>query len=204
MPEALEIKCVIKNSNLVKPEILNRFNREMTPAFVGRIREWYSNKPDDYFDTPGKHPDGRARSYMRGVISGWREGDDAGALHAVFMAGSGTRYGLRLHQYGGTIRPVTRRALTIPIDPQARGVRAREFEYIVGSRLFVLRNSEPGRAILAWQDDNGEVHAAYALRLSSYVPPLRDRRGYDALPGEQELAQIAQELFVAFLMTAKK
>ena len=170
--------------------------RELTPGFVGAIRTWYSSNPESWFDGP-EHPPDRPRSYMRGIIAGWHEGTDSHALHAVFMSGSDTHYGLRLHQYGGTIRPVTRKALTIPIDPRARSVRAREFESIVGSRLFIVRGSAE-RAILAWRDGD-TLRPAYALRKSSRVPSLRERRGYDALPSKDELAAIARDLFLSYI-----
>lgn len=58
----------------------------------------------------------------------------------------GTRQkGAMLKQYGGEIRPVNAKALTVPISPEAKGRTAYEIER-TGKKLFVIsqKNGDPG------------------------------------------------------------
>lgn len=171
-------------------------------AFVDAIREWYRDKPDSFFDGPD-HPAGKARAYMRGVIIGWMAGDSTtDALHAIFKGANpdGVAYGLRLHQLGGTIRPTNKLALAIPVAPSAHGLRPFEFEQSLHRKLFLIKkHTEPEKiGTLAWSDASG-VHAAYVLRKSVHIPPLKERRGYDALPSDAELASMAREVLTDWL-----
>lgn len=171
-------------------------------AFVAAIKDWYRDKPESFFDG-ANHPAGKARAYMRGVIIGWMAGDaTTDALHAIFKGASpdGVAYGLRLHQLGGTIRPTNKHALAIPVTPSAHGIRPSDFEQSLHHKLFLIKkHTDPEKiGTLAWSDTSG-VHAAYALRKSVYIPPLKKRRGYDALPTDAELAAMAREVLTDWL-----
>lgn len=171
-------------------------------GFVAAIREWYQDKPENFFDGPN-HPTEKARAFMRGVILGWMAGDaTTDALHAIFKGANsdGVAYGLRLHQLGGTIHPTQSQALAIPIASSAHGIRPFEFEHHLHRKLFLLKNrTEPEKiGTLAWSDENG-VHAAYALRKSAYIPPLKKRRGYDAIPSNAEITAMAREVLTDWL-----
>lgn len=182
-----------------------------------RIASWYASLPEDYFDNPAPFPDGtsrrtRPRRWMyslsesgRGDAGGWNAEWRGDVLTAYFVNPARDRvaYGLRLQQYGGTIEPVNAAALTIPLTAAARGVRAADFHH----ELFLVEGdaakADPELlGSLVWKDEAGALHAAYALRKSSYVPPLRERRGHDALPSEGLLATMAHDAFAEVLESA--
>lgn len=62
---------------------------------------------------------------------------------------------------GGTITPKRKRALTIPLIPEAKGRFAAVFEQVTGKKLFIPR----GTSILAYKDDSDPkgFRAVYAL-----------------------------------------
>ena len=75
-------------------------------------------------------------------------------------------------QFGGTIRPKTAKALTIPIDEEAEGRRAAEFE-VGGRELFVIggKSGDPKtRGILGYSEGD-RFHALYVLRSSVTQAP---------------------------------
>ena len=99
-------------------------------------------------------------------------------------------WGLRLQQYGGVVVPRRKRALTIPVTAEARGVSAADFEQATGRRLFLLKGEdlEPDEVgTLAYEGEDGRPHAAYKLRRRSEVPSLLARRGHNAMPDVYEL-----------------
>ncbi len=107
------------------------------PIVVSRIQEWYAGKGADYFDGDN-HPSGRTRSgFTKDVANHWFEsirgadGFDIYFSHPRKDAAGNTvhhHFGLLLHAYGGTIEAKKPGgALTIPIDPEARGMRAADY-----------------------------------------------------------------------------
>jgi len=85
---------------------------------------------------------------------------------------SSAKAGANLQQFGGEVRPVRARALTIPIAEEARGKRAMEFER-PGRPLFVPK----GTNVLGYSRRTGRGKNAasvfvplYALRASAQVP----------------------------------
>lgn len=169
------------------------------------VGEWYAKLPEDYFDSGSTFPDGtgkhlRGRTFMFPLSTGWSVDalTDSGFVLAFRHArDNGSPWGLRLHQYGGTIRPKNARALTIPMTAEARGLRVAEF--VTHRALFKLGKKGEAKGILAYRGADGAPHAAYALRGSAYVAPLRQRRGHDAVPGKKELADMARPYFLAAL-----
>lgn len=179
------------------------------------VADWYASLPQDWFDNPEPFPDGtsrrtRPRRWMyglsetgRGDSGGWQAEWEGDTLCAFFVNPEKGRvaYGLRMHQYGTVddpITPKTAAALTIPLTAEAQGVRAMDFPH----ELFMVQG-EAAKAdpeligTLVWEDESGKLHAAYALRTASRIPPLKERRGHDAIPGEVELARMAHDAFTA-------
>lgn len=70
----------------------------------------------------------------------------------------------KIHQYGGTIRPVRAKALTIPIHPSARGKAARDF-----SDLFLLRTSK-GAFLMRGGRGKAKPQLMYVLKKSVTIP----------------------------------
>ena len=170
--------------------------------------------PQDWFDNPEPFEDGTprhagARSFMPALKgngdtggNGWRYELDANGFTLLFKLkrtenGSTSNWGLRLQQYGGFIKPLKRMALTIPVTADARGKRVYVFQKYYNRKLFLVgKDKAQGQGTLVWEDPAGELHAAYVLRRSAKVPSLRERRGHDAIPSEQELAGWAKEAFI--------
>lgn len=82
---------------------------------------------------------------------------------------SSSQPGANIKQFGGTIRPVRARALTIPIAPEAEGRRAYELER-PDRPLFVL----PGTRLLGYSGGRGKnksFRALYVLAAKSVQRP---------------------------------
>jgi hypothetical protein len=175
------------------------------------VKEWYTDLPENWFDNPDPFPDGTprhagARSWMYPLSESWeyelqQNGFSVNFKHSKAKDGSSTsNWGLRLQQYGGWIRPVKKKALTIPVTADARGKTVREFQTTYGRKLFkVGKNDGQKLGTLVWEDPAGELHAAYVLRKSSYVKPLKQRRGHDAIPSGQQLQDWAAKAYQTFL-----
>jgi hypothetical protein len=174
------------------------------------IQSWYAHLPEDWFDNKEPFPDGTprhagARTFMHPLSTSWEyELTDAGFnlnfKHARTKDGSSSNWGLRLQQFGGWIRPVKKKALTIPVTEDARGKTVRAFQVHYGRKLFKVGNAEGEKiGTLAWEDPAGDLHAAYVLRKSSYVKPLKDRRGHDAVPSQSQLKEWAAKHYTNFI-----
>lgn len=159
------------------------------------LQGWYAGLPEDWFDNPEPFPDGTSRrgtkrSFMFPLTTEWREESGEDGFSLMFKKGreGSSNWGLRLQQYGGEIRPVRKRALTIPVTNEARGRSVHEFEEATGHRLFRVGAKEGDYVgSLVWEDPAGDLHAAYVLRRRSRVPSLKERRGHDALPSAEQL-----------------
>lgn len=185
--------------------------------FVGRmtrmeLQKWYAALPEDWFDNPEPFEDGTSRrgskrTFMYPLSNAWKDAVEGAGFVLSFKKSrkGGSAWGLRLQQYGsaglpgGVIRPVKKKALTIPVTGEARGRSVKEFEVATGRRLFAVgKNSGVNLGTLVWEDDGGELHAAYVLRKWSKVPSLKERRGHDALPEDRELGAWAARAYVKF------
>lgn len=174
------------------------------------VHKWYRDLPEDYFDNPEPYPDGtprhgRARSFMYPLTTAWQYETIENGFSVFFKHGRGdsSYWGLRLQQYGskdlpgGAITPVKKRALTIPVTSDAHGRSTREFEQATGKSLFLVGKEEGDKlGTLAYEDENGFLHAAYVLRTRSVVPSLKERRGYDAIPTHAQFAMWTKNNFV--------
>lgn len=120
-------------------------------------------------------------------LGGQRQHFYAGAARATFFktVADGAmvhiaQTGFALRLYGGTVRAVNRRALTIPMRPEAYGMGARE---IPG--LFVIQSRGTRRAYLA-QRQGKALRLFYRLVQSATIKPDRS-----ILPKDAELAEAA-------------
>lgn len=204
----MKIEVKLPDYPLLEPAEKMRRAMKVTATGTQRaLSAWYASLPADYFDSSNAaFPDGtskrnRARSFMAALSSSWRaeEVNDSGFTLAFrHSRDNGSPWGLRLHQYGGAIRPKQARALTIPMTAEARGMRVAEF--VTHRALFKIgRKGDATQGILAYREADGTPHAAYALRSSAYVAPLRQRRGHDAIPTKAQLAAMARPYFLAAL-----
>lgn len=178
------------------------------------LQRWYASLPEDWFDNPNPFPDGTprhagARTFMKPLSTAWKIAVEQNGFSLIFdeerkvEGKASSAWGLRLQQYGGVIRPVEKKALTIPVTADARGRTARQFEQATGKKLFVVKgkeNKDPQHiGSLVWEDPGGELHAAFVLRKSADVKPLRERRGHDALPSQEQLGKWAANSYLKFL-----
>lgn len=177
---------------------------------VKSIQSWYESLPEDWFDNPDPFPDGTprhagVRTFMKPLGTSWgyelnEHGFSLNFAHARNKNGSTSNWGLRLQQYGGWIRPVKKKALTIPVTADARGKTVDIFQTYYNRKLFKVGNDDGQKlGTLVWEDPAGDLHAAYVLRKSSYVKPLKERRGHDALPSNEQLQQWAAQHYEDFL-----
>ena len=176
-----------------------------------KVHAWYGRLPQDWFDsTETTFPDGTPRhggirTFMHPLRTEWQHETDESGFTIFFKKnrlknGGPSDWGLRLQQYGDTITPKKKRALTIPVTAEARGMTAHAFENKYGRNLFVVgKDREQGEGTLAWEDDAGKLHAAFVLRKKSVVKSLRERRGHDAIPSEKEIAEWATEAFIDYI-----
>lgn len=170
------------------------------------VRGWYEALPEDWFDNPEPFPDGTSRrgtkrSFMFPLTTEWKVERGAGGFALTFKHGreGSSNWGLRLQQYGGEVRPVKKRALTIPVTNEARGRSVHEFEAATGRRLFRVGQKEGDYVgSLVWEDPTGDLHAAYVLRTRSRVPSLKERRGHDALPSAEQLGGWAAQAWARY------
>ena len=97
-----------------------------------------------------------------------------------------------VHIYGGTIRPVEKKALTIPVHPMARGKFARELEREQGLELFRPNKKGGGRHDILAANIGGRLVPLYALKKKAVIP-----RDPQALPPagdvEAELLEEAKD-----------
>lgn len=188
------------------------FNKEVFKFIAhetrNSVQSWYRSLPEDWFDNPKPFPDGTprhggTRTFMYPLGTSWEYKigeDNSFSLEFKHGRADGSPWGLRLQQFGGEITPKNKRALTLPVTAEARGMTAYTFQQKYGRKLFAVGKEEGAKlGTLVWEDAAGQLHAAYALRKRSYVPPLKKRRGHDALPTEQQVQEWAAKHYTNFL-----
>lgn len=178
------------------------------------LQRWYGTLPEDWFDNPKPFPDGTprhegTRTFMTPLSTKWQAVVTENGFELLFdekrkqEGRASTVWGLRLQQYGQVIKPVEKKALTIPVTAEARGRTAKMFEQATGHKLFVVKKREakdPNHiGSLVWEDPGGELHAAFVLRKSADVKPLRERRGHDAIPSAEQLGKWAANSYLNFI-----
>lgn len=205
------------------PDFANTFSGGVLARIIKRtaeesekaMKEWYLALPEDWFDNPDPYPDGtsrrlKPRRFMRALTRHWYHEVTADGGFSLFFKSpreDSVPWGLRLQQEGGEILPRRKRALTIPVTAEARGVSARRFEQVTGEKLFLLKgeNLDPDDiGSLVYEGEDGKIHAAYKLRKRSEIPSLLKRRGHNAMPDVYELRSMVMPRFAAAIEMALK
>lgn len=88
---------------------------------------------------------------------------------------------------GGRITPKRVSHLTIPMVPEAAGIRVREYESATGNLLFRVL----GKKALFEKTDNGGIRAVYALAKEAIHQPWPD-----ALPSTERLSDAFEEAWL--------
>lgn len=176
-----------------------------------QIHSWYANLPEDWFDNTEPFPDDTPRhagkrTFMAPLSTAWKYELQSNGFNIYFanQRPDGGNWGLRLQQLGGVITPKKKRALTIPVTAEAKGRSVRQFTTDTGKNLFVVKGEAAKKnpdviGSLVWEDPEGDLHAAYVLRKRSEVPPLKKRRGHDAIPSNEQLSDWANRAFNNFI-----
>ena len=177
--------------------------KNVAEGVSNQIHSWYAHLPEDWFDNPEPFPDGTPRhagkcTFMAPLSTSWKYELQNNGFNIYFMEkrANGGNWGLRLQQLGGEITPKKKRALTIPVTAEAKGRSARQFTADTGKKLFMVKGEAAKKnpdviGSLVWEDPMGDLHAAYVLRKRSVVPPLKERRGHDAIPSNEQLGDWA-------------
>jgi hypothetical protein len=132
----------------------------------------------------------RGSHYMSGPVSGRWETEVAADWQPPFMVDGNTASVLNtnptlVHKIlGGTIVPVSASMLTIPLVPEAKGIRAAEYEEFVGEKLFRAKN------VLATKGSGNDIVPIYALVSSVDQGPWPG-----AMPPQEELQTIFDKAF---------
>ncbi len=176
-----------------------------------QIHAWYAQLPEDWFDNTEPFPDGTPRhagkrTFMAPLSTEWKYELQNNGFNIYFKKkrSDGSNWGLRLQQLGGVITPKKKRALTIPMTAEAKGRSVRQFTTDTGKNLFMVKGEAAKKnpdviGSLVWEDPEGDLHAAYVLRKRSEVPPLKKRRGHDAIPTDEQLSDWAVRSFNNYL-----
>lgn len=136
------------------------------------IRKHYQSKGRSLWVNNALPTHGAGRKltqWWRHVETGWAVKSVVGTRSTI----ENDTIGLSHKVTGGTIRAKRKKFLTIPIDPRAHGLRAKDFQRNIAP-LFRVKN------ILAMQESDGRVKGIYALKKSVTQAPWPN-----ALPPEQ-------------------
>ena len=150
------------------------------------VSSWYTERGRDLFVKPGStHGAGRTESgWAKMIPSMWVfDSNDSGFI--VTFPDNG--YGLRMKLEGGAISAKNARALTIPMVPEAHGVRARDYP----GRLFTIKKKDGGKSGYLFEKTQGEgIRAVYALRQSVQIKADRG-----VLPSDEEFLDAGHGAF---------
>lgn len=144
---------------LKRPRALND---RLARALAAKLREHFASREGE----PNK-----MAAPKTGFWAGVREGTVVGEVSdsgATVRVGVDTHF--RIHFLGGVIKPTGgRKFLTIPLIPEARGLRAKVYEDTSGHKLFRL----PGSRVLAERTADGDRSTLRQER-----PAMRSKNGY--------------------------
>lgn len=135
------------------------------------IQKYYQNKGQTGWVNPALPTHGAGRK-----LTQWWRGTERWKMLSPTSKGiviENNHTGLAHKVTGGTIKAKRKKFLTIPIDPRAHGLRAKDFQRNIAP-LFRIKN------ILAMKESDGSVKGIYALKKSITQQPWPN-----ALPPEQ-------------------
>lgn len=150
---------------------------EQMRTFISR---WYDEKGRKHWINPKLPTHGAGRretQWFSNVARKWflRDADEKG-FDLVFPDEDGS-LGHKID--GGKIVAKRAKALTIPLRPEAHGLRAADYERETSRQLFTIKNRSE-----LYESREGGVRAVYALRKSVTHQPWPN-----ALPTPEELAK---------------
>lgn len=155
---------------------MQRLNSVALQAALNYVREYHRNfGAKGGWENKGLSTHGagrRSTKFAQKVATGWRAGNvtASGATMSNFFPL------LPIKITGGTIKPKRANYLTIPLVPEAHGVRAKDYT----GKLFPNKK----KTVLMESDGNGGVTSVYALKKSVEAKPVKG-----AMPSSQELSQ---------------
>lgn len=171
---------------MMDQQAIESVNKRAGAEVLRFVSSWYTEHGRDLFVKPGPtHGAGRAESgWAKMIPSMWVfETNDSG--FTVTFADNG--YGLRMKLEGGTISAKNARALTIPMVPEAHGVRVRDYP----GRLFSIKKKDGGKpGYLFEKTQGGGIRAVYALRKSVQIKENRS-----VLPSDEEFLDAGHGAF---------
>ena len=198
---------------IAAPESLAKANERMGEGVKSWLSSWYRNKAESgHFENtslPTHGPGRKKTGWANDIARNWfaETTADGARIYLTGQAGEGNggepldlAQSLLLKIYGGTVTAKRAQALTIPVIPEAHGVRAGAYASMTGRKLFTLRKSilnlrnsmtgsglEPG--CLFESDGHGGV--VYKLKKSQIFAPWPE-----AFPDMEELTGIAFKHFM--------
>lgn len=162
---ANEVDPVIKQAlGLLSSERRQKINKIAAISSLEAVRE-YSRK----FDAAGKwrkKKGGGGSDFGEAVTLAWKVGKVTGKI--AVLENAAPHYLQKVK--GGTIKPLRKKALTIPLIPEAKGLFARSrnggisYETIYKTTLFRPK----GKSVLMERLSDGSLRAVYALRASVF------------------------------------
>lgn len=200
---------------IAAPESLAKANERMGEGVKSWLSSWYRNKAESgHFENtslPTHGPGRKKTGWANDIARNWfaETTADGARIYLTGQAGEGNggepldlAQSLLLKIYGGTVTAKRAQALTIPVIPEAHGVRAGAYASMTGRKLFTLRKSilnlrnsmtgsglEPG--CLFESDGHGGVRAVYKPKKSQIFAPWPE-----AFPDMEELTGIAFKHFM--------
>lgn len=197
------------------PQSIAEANERMGEGVKSWLSAWYREKAKSgHFENtslpthgPGRNKTGWANNIARNWFA---ETTAEGArVYLTGQAGEGSggerldlAKSLLLKIYGGTVTAKRAQALTIPVIPEAHGLRAAAYASSTGRKLFTLRkkminlrNSMTGSGVepgyLFESDGHGGIRAVYKLKKSQTFAPWPN-----AFPDVEELTGVAFKHFL--------
>lgn len=162
-------------------------NTRIAPAALAAVQQYYrifGQKKG--WENPASPTHGAGRKSTRfaaQIASSWGTGPIDS--ESVSVVSGDFRLGHKVR--GGTIRAVRAKFLTIPVVPEAHGLRARDYEARTGNNLFKPR----GKNILAEKIGGSRIRAVYALKKS-----VTQKKVPGALPTSDSIAGPVSEALV--------
>lgn len=172
---------------------MSAVNAALSQEMTDYVRQWYTQRGNDYFDNPALPTHGAGRkdtNWAQGIAERWEPGDSTPDSFSIIFNEGGDRYGLALKIKGGTVSATSAKCLTIPIAPEAHGRSVADYERDMGVELFRPR----GHDTLCYSLPDGTLRAVYKLRYSQFFRPWPE-----AVPSNEELGNKAIECIIPLL-----
>lgn len=171
--------------NLVNDSSLLTSNEIASLALSEQMKNWYGEKGNGYWSNPSgpTHGAGRRKSGWHDGLKNWLPQKATATMGGAYFEGE--KYGLAMKIKGGQITAKNSQYLTIPVAPEAHGLRVADYtrEY---NKLFRPKNKN----YLAEQVQGKGIRVVYALKKSVNLNPWPN-----AIPSNEWIAEV---YFAAF------